>query len=231
MESNSDDFPQCKRSDPELDKCVVKAVDVVKPRLLNGIPEVNVPALDPFLVPTLKLDRTANNLRLKATIKNMKAYGASSFKIEKIKLNVNNKYTGEVKLTIPRLLVTADYDVRGSKILTLDISGKGKFSSNFTGITVVAKGSAKPILKDGVEYLQAEKLITKLKIGHGQVVIDDTERPVAATSAAAFFNASPSVILDILNPLIEDSSAAIFKAFFNKIFSSIPLSEILVQDS
>ncbi|XP_046969565.1 circadian clock-controlled protein daywake-like [Vanessa cardui] len=229
--SFTDDFPQCKRNDPELDKCILKAVDVVKPRLLNGIPEVNVPALDPFNVPTLKLDRTASNLRLKATIKNMKAFGGSNFKIEKMKLNLNNKYVGEVKLTIPQLEVTAEYDVRGSRILTLDISGKGKFRSNFTGITVVAKGSAKPIIKDGVEYLQAEKMITKLRIGNGQVFIDDTERPVAASSAAAFFNASPSVVLDILNPLIEESSAAIFKAFFNKIFGTIPLNEILVVDA
>lgn len=81
----ADDFPQCKRDDPELDKCVVRAVDEVKPRLLNGIPEVNIPALEPFNVPTLKLDRTAPNLRIKATLKNTKAYGGSNFKIEKLK--------------------------------------------------------------------------------------------------------------------------------------------------
>ncbi|XP_045450186.1 uncharacterized protein LOC123658936 [Melitaea cinxia] len=223
-----DDFPQCKRDDPELDKCVLRAVDEVKPRLLNGIPEVNVPALEPFNVPTLKLDRTAPNLRIKATLKNIKAYGGSNFKIEKLKLNLNNKYVGEVKLTIPHLMVTADYDVRGSRILTLDISGKGKFRSNFTGITAVAKGSAKPVDKDGLEYLQTDKIIMKLKIGNGQIAVDDTERPVAASSAAAFFNASPTTVLEILYPLIEESGAAICKAYFNKIFSKIPLSEVLV---
>ncbi|XP_045761246.1 uncharacterized protein LOC123864672 isoform X1 [Maniola jurtina] len=226
-----EDFPQCKRSDPNLENCILQAVETVKPRLLSGIPEVSVPALDPFAVPTLKLDRTANNLRLKATIKNMKAYGGSNFKIEKLRLNLNNKYVAEVRITIPKLDVSADYDVRGSRILTLDISGKGKFRSNFTDITVIAKGSAKPVLKDGVEYLQADRIITKLKIGNGQVTIEDTERPVAATSAAAFFNGSPSIVLDILNPLVEDSSARIFKAFFNKIFGTIPLQEIFVEDA
>ncbi|CAH2099573.1 unnamed protein product [Euphydryas editha] len=226
-----DDFPQCKRDDPELEKCILKAVDEVKPRLLNGIPEVNVPAIEPFKVPTLKLDRTAPNLRIKATLRNMKAYGGSNFKIEKLKLNLNNKYVGEVKLTIPQLTVMSDYDVRGSRILTLDISGKGKFSSNFTGVTVVAKGSAKPVEKDGVEYLQTDKMIVKLKIGNGRIAIDDTENPVAASSAAAFFNASPATVLEILYPLIEESSAAIVKAFFNKIFSKIPLSEVLVSNA
>lgn len=47
------------------------------------------------------------------------------------------------------------------------------------GITVVAKGSAKPVDKDGLEYLQTDKIIMKLKIGNGQIAFDDTERPVA----------------------------------------------------
>ncbi|CAH3980396.1 uncharacterized protein LOC123714477 [Pieris brassicae] len=226
-----DYFPQCKKSDPEIEKCIIDAIEVLRPNLLNGIPEVNAPALEPFNVPTLKLDRTATNLRLKATIKNMKAYGGSNFKIEKLKLNLDGKYEGQMKLTLPKLSVTADYDVRGSKILTLDISGKGRLMSNFTGITVVVKGAAMVVERDGVEYLQSEKMVTKLKIGHGQLAVDDTERPVAATSAAAFFNASPGVVLDILNPLIEESSATIFKAFFNKVLSAIPLKEILVEDS
>ncbi|CAG9782757.1 unnamed protein product [Diatraea saccharalis] len=97
------------------------------------------------------------------------------------------------------------------------------------GITVIAKGIAKPLEKEGVEYLQAEKVITRVKIGHGQVAIDDTERPVAAVSAATFFNASPGVVLDILNPLIEETSAAVIKAFINKVLGAIPLKEVLTD--
>lgn len=224
-----DYFPQCKRSDPQIEKCVLDAVDSLRGHLKGGIRELNVPSLEPFNVPTLKLDKTQPNLRLKAVIKNMVAFGGSDFKIEKLKLNLNNKYAAELKITIPTLRVTADYDVRGSRLLVLDIDGKGKLMSNFSGITVIAKGQAKPILKDGVEYLQAEKVITKVRIAHGQVRMDDTERPAAAQSAAAFFNASPNVVLDILNPLIEESGAAILKAFLNKIFSVIPLKEILIE--
>lgn len=51
-------------------------------------------------------------------------------------------------------------------------------------ITVVAKGTAKPITKDGVEYLQADKIITKVRVGHGQVDIVDSVRPVAGTKNA-----------------------------------------------
>ncbi|XP_072935642.1 uncharacterized protein [Epargyreus clarus] len=224
-----DYFPECKKNDPQIVKCVLDAVEGMRPHLKQGIPEVNIPPIEPFIVPTLKLDRTAPNLRLKAVMKNMKAYGGGNFKIEKLKINLNNKYAAEAKITIPKLLVSADYDVRGSRLLTLDISGKGKLRGNFTGITVVVKGSAKPINKEGEEYLQVDKIATKLKISHGQIALDDTERPVAATSAATFFNASPGVVLDILNPLIEETSAAVAKSFINKIFGSIPIKEILLD--
>lgn len=81
----ADYFPSCKRNDPQIEKCVLNGLEAMKPYLKDGIPEVNIPALDPFTVPTLKLDRTAPNLRIKATVKHAKAYGGSDFKIEKLK--------------------------------------------------------------------------------------------------------------------------------------------------
>lgn len=48
------------------------------------------------------------------------------------RVHLSNKYAAEMKLSIPKLGITADYDVRGSRVLTLDISGKGKLRSNFS---------------------------------------------------------------------------------------------------
>ncbi|CAG5036389.1 unnamed protein product [Parnassius apollo] len=224
-----DYIPKCKKSDPQIEQCLTEAIESMKPKLKNGIPELNIPALDPFAVPTLKLDRTASNLRLKAVIKNAKAYGGSNFRIEKVKVNLNNKYLAEVKLQIPKLIVTGDYDVLGSRILTADINGKGVMKGNITGVSVVAKGRAKPVVRDGVEYLQAEKVVTKLKIKNAQISLTDSERPAAALSAATFFNASPGIVLDILNPLIEETVAAVLKPFINKVLGTIPLNEIFVD--
>lgn len=52
----------------------------------------------------------------------------------------------------------------------------------------------------------------------------------SAASAASFFNANPGVVLDILNPLIEETSAVVIKAFVNKILGGIPLKDILIDD-
>lgn len=85
LKSTADFIPKCRRSDPDISSCILKGVEELRPRLKNGIPEVNLPALEPFTVPKLKLDRTAANLRIKATVKQAIAYGGSNFKIEKLR--------------------------------------------------------------------------------------------------------------------------------------------------
>lgn len=97
----ADYFPMCKRGDPEIEKCALEAIENMRERLKEGIPEVNIPAIDPFTVPTLKLDRTAQNLRIKATVKNAKAYGGSDFKIEKLRYCISfffhNIYVNDIQ--------------------------------------------------------------------------------------------------------------------------------------
>ncbi|XP_059049445.1 uncharacterized protein LOC131844548 [Achroia grisella] len=225
-----DYFPSCKRNDPQINKCILDGIESMRPQLKNGIPEVNIPSIEPFVVPTLKLDRNVPNLRIKATIRQAKAFGASNFKIEKLKINLNNKYAAEVKISIPKLMVITEYDIQGSRLLTLDINGKGKLQGNFTGVTVIAKGAAKLIEKDGVEYLQAEKVITKVRINNAQVAVEDFDRPLVGSSTATFFNASPRIVLDVISPLLDETTAAIAKKYINKILGSIPIKEVLIDD-
>lgn len=44
---------------------------------------------------------------------------------------------------------------------------------------MVAKGIGNPIQKDGIEYLQIDKIITRVRLNQAQVAFDDTERPLA----------------------------------------------------
>jgi hypothetical protein len=52
-------------------------------------------------------------------------------------LNLNNKYAAEMKIVLPKLMVITEYDVRGSRLLTLDISGKGKLQGNFSKSNII----------------------------------------------------------------------------------------------
>lgn len=41
----------CKRDPSTLDSCILKSIEALKPQIISGIPELDVPAIDPFLIP------------------------------------------------------------------------------------------------------------------------------------------------------------------------------------
>lgn len=41
----------CKRDQNTIDKCAKEAVEKLRPKLIEGIPELDVPSIEPFYIP------------------------------------------------------------------------------------------------------------------------------------------------------------------------------------
>lgn len=129
---------------------MTNSIEALKPKLAEGIPELNVPSLEPLLLGDLLLgDNNQNGLVI--TAREVDAYGASNFKIKRLewvicKLNPRTvlkpdlclhrrvvEYGRSYKflLLLPQLNVSGDYDISG-RILLLPINGAGKFRGNFS---------------------------------------------------------------------------------------------------
>ncbi|BES97645.1 Haemolymph juvenile hormone Hypothetical protein protein (JHBP) [Nesidiocoris tenuis] len=227
-----DSFPQCKRSNPQFDKCVLAAIETVKPQLVKGIPKIRIPPADPFVIPELNVNRDQPNLKIKAKLKNIVAKGGSNFKISKLKTDLD-KMTAEVSLQIPHLQVTCDYDVDG-RLLVVPLIGKGIFKGNFTNIVAEAKGVGELIKnKKGIEFAQIKSIKLKLKLGAEAVKFKNTDKnpnnDLIATTAANFVNQNRQQVFEIINPIAEETAEEILKQIANPIFRSIPFSEIVVD--
>lgn len=75
----------CKRNDPNLEKCVVKMLENIRPQLAKGIPEMRLPPLDPFFVPLIRMDQGTRSVNFQAKFENITAYGGQNFQINKLK--------------------------------------------------------------------------------------------------------------------------------------------------
>lgn len=75
----------CKRNDPHVSKCIRESIEVVRPRLAKGIPEIQVPGLEPLYIPDVVIANGNGASNFKAILKNINVYGASDFKITKLK--------------------------------------------------------------------------------------------------------------------------------------------------
>jgi hypothetical protein len=50
-----------------------------------GIPKLQVPGLDPFMLPALQINRDLEAIKLRALLQNIIAYGGSGFIINRLK--------------------------------------------------------------------------------------------------------------------------------------------------
>lgn len=75
----------CRRSDPELNLCIKEQVESIRPYLLKGIPELQLPPYDPMRIPQLLLDQGTGSVRLRADFRDIVAYGAKNAVVKDIK--------------------------------------------------------------------------------------------------------------------------------------------------
>ncbi|KAG5861595.1 hypothetical protein JTB14_037630 [Gonioctena quinquepunctata] len=77
------DIPRCSRSDKNLNKCIAKALETVRPYLKKGIPQINLPSFDPLSFTEVVVEQGTQALNFKATLKNGLIYGLSEYKCSK----------------------------------------------------------------------------------------------------------------------------------------------------
>lgn len=72
----------CQFHEPQYETCVSKSISDLKPYLKVGVPEYNIPSLEPLNLKKLSVSPTSS-LKLQGT--DIQVYGASNFDVTKIK--------------------------------------------------------------------------------------------------------------------------------------------------
>jgi len=70
----------CSRKDPEINKCVFNSMEQLRDKLITGIPELNVPPVEPLILKHIRLLRGPTGARLDVNLTNIQVG---------IKFNVN----------------------------------------------------------------------------------------------------------------------------------------------
>lgn len=61
----------CSRNDPEINKCITNSIEQLRDKLTAGIPELDVPSIEPLLLDNLQLSRGPNSASLNANFTNI----------------------------------------------------------------------------------------------------------------------------------------------------------------
>ncbi|XP_053973052.1 circadian clock-controlled protein daywake-like [Hylaeus volcanicus] len=212
----------------QYNECVLQQLKVITPYLAKGIPSLKLPALDPLFLPSLTVDRNLEALKIKANMSKIRVYGATNFLVDDLKANPDD-LSVVIKVQLPHIHVNGDYDVQG-RLLLLPLNGAGSFKGNFTNTEAQVSAQGKSIVdRNGVQRIEVDKLVTKIRVGDGNIRLKaPPSHSVAADAAATFFNSNPRLVLDIASPIIEDTAATVSRALAARALGVLTKQELLL---
>ncbi|KAK4879289.1 hypothetical protein RN001_007435 [Aquatica leii] len=214
----------CLKSDPNINKCLRKTFNHLRPYLVSGIKDIDVPTIDPFYITKINIENGNGPFRVRAFFSNVTAYGASNYTIEEIKADLDN-YILDLSFTIPHVEIKGKYEIGGS-VLLFPIRSKGDFFAVFDNVDATAKIYGREIKnKENVRFMRIEKLLVDFQIAKSRFKIKDVINlgNIIGEAINQFLNNNSEEIIKEMKPAASVSIARHFKSFLNAAFTKIPL--------
>ncbi|KAE9540064.1 hypothetical protein AGLY_005316 [Aphis glycines] len=121
----------CRRSNPDIPKCIIESAYSLRSKLAEGIPEFDVAPMDPMLINTL-IPTNGNGLKIETT--NLLVTGTSNFTITHLIADIDKqKYNFQVRF--PHMHVMGNYSIDG-QIARMVIKGRGDFDLDICKYTL-----------------------------------------------------------------------------------------------
>lgn len=131
-------IPLCKRNDPKLSKCVIQAVEKIRPYLKKGIPEMNLPPGDPLhFYNTTTNTGKGTSVSLEASSWDQIATGITDFEIQNIMFDFDNAKCFTT-LVFPFVRLEGQYKFKGKVLLfTIDTTGNYQINSSKYSFVII----------------------------------------------------------------------------------------------
>ncbi|KAF0763199.1 putative beta-carotene-binding protein, partial [Aphis craccivora] len=154
----------CRRSDPDIPKCIIESAYSLRSKLAEGIPEFDVAPMDPMLINTL-IPTNGNGLKIETT--NLLVTGTSNFTITHLTADIDKqKYNFQVRF--PHMHVMGNYSIDG-QIVRMIIKGRGDFDLDIYGVKCNVSLLGNVIDIDGLNYIRFHHISLRIAINRGSI--------------------------------------------------------------
>ncbi|KAK0182272.1 hypothetical protein PV327_000426 [Microctonus hyperodae] len=220
----------CKKSDPKIDQCITNTIEGLRDKLKVGIPELDVPAIEPLTLKQIRLLRGPQGARLDINLTDIQVSGPSSFEVRELKANTEN-VTFAFKVSFNKLSFHGKYQI-DARILLLRLAGSGDLTGNFSGYDSDVILRAQKIVRDNDTYLKFDKMEIGIKVGKANIYLSNLfgGDPILGPASNQLLNANSNLFLDEVRPVLEDALANLFTDVANKVTRSFTYRELFPDD-
>jgi hypothetical protein len=220
---------QCRSADPELVECLKGALHHLRPWLKTGIPEVQMPSVEPFIMDTLSLALTGGPNGYRINLKDMEVFGASNFTVRSIVLGEGTK-PFEAVVTIPKLVIKAKYTSSGVLII-IPASGGGEFNAVFDGVTADVKGRISTREKPNGIFLHVDGLQLDLNVKKPKLTVAKifNNNKILTDATNLFLKENGHEILKAMQPQLQKKLSSEFTGIANALLKNVPRNYFLLD--
>ncbi|KAK4883426.1 hypothetical protein RN001_006745 [Aquatica leii] len=208
----------CQRNVPDIDQCIINSIEHLKPYLKTGIPEINVPSLEPLRInETVPMNLGNGDTKILTNLTELAVYGASSFEIQKLWSNIaENSFRYNVSL--PAIVLKGVYEI-DTKLLFLLIRGKGNVTINIDNYNFECIMSGDRIQIENVEHLKFDQLECEIQFEKASIRLSNLFNGNALLGNAVndVVNDNIDVFFNEIKPKITEAIGNVFKDVANKI--------------
>lgn len=120
----------CHKKDPNLNECIRESIELLRPKLSEGVPDLMIPACDPLSIPEIVIKQNSGAIHMESQYSNIVVSGLSNFTLRSVRLDPET-HKFRIKLWFPSLEMTSDYHIHG-KLLMMPLAGSGSSKGNFS---------------------------------------------------------------------------------------------------
>ncbi|KAG5883596.1 hypothetical protein JTB14_004790 [Gonioctena quinquepunctata] len=214
----------CLKADPDINNCLQKTFNHLRPYLKEGISEIDVPSIDPLTIENMVMENGRGAIRVRAAFYNITTNGASNYSVQSIKADLDN-YAIELRINLPRLECKGKYDV-GGNVLLFPVRSKGDFWAVFVDVNGAAKIYGKEFKNEqNVRFMKVDKMVVDFKLNKSRFKIRDVYNHgnVIGDAMNQFLNNNSDDIIAEMKPAANLAIAKHFKGFLNSAFVKLPL--------
>ncbi|XP_049887870.1 protein takeout-like [Pectinophora gossypiella] len=218
----------CKRDQSTIDKCAREAVEALRPKLIAGIPELNVPSIEPFYIPEIKT--TEGELaNLRASAKDVKVSGGGDFTIKSLNVDLDT-FTIRARVRFPKLHLEGLYKLN-TRILVVPLKGQGNMVADAVKCDAELVLYSEVEQRDGKEYIRFKKLDTDINIKDYRIRLDGLFNGDKALGDATneAINQNRGEFLKATKPHLERTVSRILLDAANKIVDGVALDDLLLK--
>ncbi|KAF2900436.1 hypothetical protein ILUMI_05753 [Ignelater luminosus] len=222
-------LPRCYLDDPKLNECVLKAFNEIRPHVSNGIAEIGLPPLNPFIISKLSVEQDTSLAKYTVTGVNYTTRGLDNYDIKEFQYDCRTM-TFRFRIEFDSILMTSLYEVHGH-LAHIPVEGKGLGSHAYSPVNAVFEINGGMRKLRGINYYDTKYVNVTLDMGEGSYHLDglfDNKQLERMTNE--MLNINSDMVVKALTPALEKIAKIAVMRFMKTLFK-IPYHKLFPQSA